>query len=123
VRGYQPRSVARQEPIGFAEQGVRYVHGQQRLILQTISELILLCIGVVDGLIGLRIILKLIGANPDNEFARLVYDGAGLFLGPFFGLVANPVAGGVVVELSSFIGMLFFALVGWLIVSVGWSLY
>ena len=120
---HDPRSVGRQEPVGLIEQAIRAVRGEQRLSFQRVSEVILLCIGVVEGLIGLRIILKLIGANPDNEFARLVYSGAGVFLAPFFGLVANPVAGGVVVELSSFVGMLVYAWLGWLILNVDWPPY
>ena len=102
---------------------VRDVGAEQRLNLHTVSQVILLFFGIVEGLIGLRIILKVIGADPDNEFARFIYNAAGLFLAPFFGLVGSPAAGGMVLEISSFIGLLVYALLGWLLISVVWPLF
>ncbi|MDO8674170.1 MAG: hypothetical protein Q7O66_22385, partial [Dehalococcoidia bacterium] len=69
-------------------------------------------------LIGLRVFLKLIGANPANDFASFVYNFAGVFLSPFFGLTGSPSSGGIVLEVPSLIAMLVYALVGWAIVRV-----
>ncbi|MHB1132487.1 MAG: hypothetical protein ACYC4L_08890 [Chloroflexota bacterium] len=102
---------------------VRDVGAEQRLNVRTGSQVVLLFFGVVEILIGLRIILKMIGANPDNDFASLVYNAAGLFLGPFFGLVGSPAAGGVVVEVPSLIAMLVYAMLGWLLITVVWPLF
>ena len=102
---------------------VRDVGAEQRLNLHTVSQVILLFFSVVEGLIGLRIILKLIGANPDSGFASFIYNAAALFLAPFFGLVGSPAAGGMVLEVPSLIAMIFYALLGWLLISVVWPLF
>lgn len=101
---------------------VRDVGAEQRLNLHTVSQLILLFFGIVEGLIGLRVILKIIGANPDVDFARFIYNAAALFLAPFFGLVGSPASGGMVLEVPSLIAMLFYGIVGWLILRVIWPL-
>jgi hypothetical protein len=97
---------------------VRDVGAERRLGFHTVSQVIVLLFGVVEGLIGLRVVLKLIGANPDNEFAAFIYNAAALFLAPFFGLVGSPAADGMVLEVPSLVAMLFYGLVGWLIVRV-----
>jgi hypothetical protein len=97
---------------------VRDVGAERRLNLNTVSRVIVLFFGVVEGLIGLRVILKVIGANPNNDFALFIYNAAALFLAPFFGLVGSPSSGGMVLEVPSIIAMLFYGVVGWLIVRV-----
>ncbi|MDP2743971.1 MAG: YggT family protein [Dehalococcoidia bacterium] len=77
-----------------------------------------LFVGIIEVLIGMRVLLKLIGANPDNDFGGFVYNSAGVFLAPFFGLTGSPSSGGVVLEVPSLIAMLVYALVGWAIVRV-----
>jgi hypothetical protein len=74
-----------------------------------------LVLGSIEALIGLRVALKLIGANPDNAFARFIYDFSGLFVAPFVGLTGMPAAGGMVLEIPSIIAMLLLAGIGWAI--------
>ena len=100
------------------ERTVRDVGAEHSLKLFKVGQLIWLAVGIIDGLIGLRVLLKLIGANPDNNFARFVYDAAGVFLAPFFGLVGSPSSGSIVLEVPSLIAMLVYAGLGWVIVRV-----
>ncbi len=65
---------------------------------------------VVLGLIGLRVLLKMIAANPNSPFAALVYGLTNLFVWPFFGLTATPTSGGSVFEASSVIAIIVYAL-------------
>lgn len=102
---------------------VRDRGAEHRLNLHAVSQVIVLFFGIVEGLIGLRIVLKIVGANPDVGFASFIYNAAALFLGPFFGLVGSPASGGMVLEVPSIIAMLFYGLVGWLIVRVVWPLF
>ena len=83
-----------------------------------VEQLIWLILGVIETFIGLRIILKLIAANPTNDFANFVYTFAAFFLQPFFGLTGSPAAGGSVLEIPSLIAMLVYALLFWAIVKV-----
>src|SRR4030065_1110944 len=76
------------------------------------TQLIWLFLGVLEGLLALRILLKLMAANPGNAFAAFLYSITDLFLLPFAGLVGTPTAGGMVLELSSIIAMAAYGLVG-----------
>jgi len=73
-------------------------------------------------LIGLRVVLRLIAANPANPFARLVYSLSGVFVWPFLSLTRAPSANGAVLEISSLIAMFVYALIGWIIVQLVWIL-
>jgi YggT family protein len=90
------------------------------LVLAKASQLVYLLAGIVEGVIAIRFLLKLIGANPANDFARLIYGVAGFFLAPFFGLTGTPAAGPVVLEIPDLIAILAYALLAWLIVRVIW---
>lgn len=92
-----------------AEHGLQLYKGEQ---------LIWLLLGIVEVLIGLRVVLKLFAANAENGFAHFIYGVAGFFLTPFFGLTGTPAAGGSVLEVSSIIAMAIYALVAWGIVWV-----
>ena len=78
---------------------------------------------MLEGLIALRIGLKLIGANPDSGFAILIYNFSNIFLFPFAGLTSSYTAGAVVLEVSSFIAMVVYALVFWAIERVVWVIF
>ncbi|MDO8672516.1 MAG: hypothetical protein Q7O66_13960, partial [Dehalococcoidia bacterium] len=79
-------------------------------------QVVWLFVGIIEVLIGLRVVLKLMGANPANDFGGFVYNSAGVFLSPFFGLTGSPSSGGIVLEVPSLIAMLVYFLVGWAIV-------
>jgi len=86
---------------------------EQRLFSFKTTQLIWLAFGLVEALIAMRIVLKLMGANPASLFAAVIYDASYIFLFPFEGLVGTPAAGGVVLELSSIIAMVVYALLAW----------
>jgi uncharacterized protein YggT (Ycf19 family) len=93
---------------------------EQRLFSFKVTQWIWLGLGIVEILIGLRIVLKLIAANPESPFAALIYNVSAIFLIPFTGLVATPASGGMVLELSSIIAMLVYALLAWGIERIVW---
>jgi hypothetical protein len=86
---------------------------QQRLFTLKAMQLIWLGLGILEVLIGLRIIFKLIAANPGNPLASLLYGFTNLFLFPFAGLLPTPTSGGMDLEISSLIAMVFYALLAW----------
>jgi len=88
-----------------------------------VEQLIWLVIGVIDGLIGLRVLLKLIAANPDSPFVGFVYNASSLFLWPFASLIASPASGGMVLEIPALIAMLVYALLGWAVVRGLWVIF
>lgn len=91
------------------------LEAEQRRTLYKISQFIWLAFGILEGLIGLRIVLKLMAANPDNPFARLIYGVTDVFLWPFVGLTMTPAAQGVVLEIHSIIALFVYALISVLV--------
>lgn len=91
------------------------VEAEQRRGLLKLTQFVWLGFGVVEGLIGLRILLKLIAANPDNPFAQFIYSITDLFLWPFVGLTRTPAAQGIVLEIHSIIALFVYALLSVLI--------
>jgi len=83
---------------------------ERRQVVNKLSQVVWLVTGIVEGLIALRFFLKLITANPQSPFAQLIYNLTYLFLWPFLDLTATPSAGGMVLEISSLIAMLVYAL-------------
>ncbi|MHB0915878.1 MAG: YggT family protein [Thermoleophilia bacterium] len=79
-----------------------------------INGIIWLLLGVLEVIIGMRVVLKLLAANPDNGFANFIYRVARAFVWPFFGLVAEPTStSGSVLEVGSIIAMVVYLLIAW----------
>ena len=87
------------------------------------TQLVWLGFGILETLIALRILLKLIAANPASPIAVLIYGFTDLFLFPFAGLTATPAVGGMVLELSSFFAMVVYALIAWAIERTIWVIF
>jgi YggT family protein len=106
-----------------AEQIDTQLKARQRQTLLKLSQLVYLGFGVLEGLIGLRIVLKLMAANPESSFAHLVYAVTQPFLAPFAGLTATPAANGIVLEISSIIALFVYALLSVLIERLIWIVF
>jgi hypothetical protein len=96
---------------------------EQRIFTFKATYMIWLLVVMLEGLIALRIGLKLIGANADNPFAALIYGFTNLFLFPFVGLIGTPTAGGMVLEISSVIAMVVYGLAGWAFERLVWVIF
>ena len=106
-----------------AEKAHTLIEAEQRRTLLKISQFIWLGFGVLEGLIGLRILLKLIAANPQSPFANLIYEVTKPFLAPFVGLTPTPAANGVVLEIHSIIALFVYALISVLIERLIWIIF
>ena len=71
------------------------------LILERLTAAVWWIAGTVEIAIGLRILLRAIGANPENPFARLVYRATSDMLEAFVGLTRNPQLDGMVLEINA----------------------
>jgi len=73
--------------------------------------------GIILALLGLRFVLALLGANPDNVFANFIYSASHPFVAPFFGLFNYQGELGIGrFEYETLIAMLFWAFITWMIV-------
>lgn len=77
------------------------------------------CMGLVELLISLRIILKLFGASTAAPFVQWVYETTAPLLQPFLGMFPSPnLTGGFVLEFSAIFGLMVYAFIGYLLLEV-----
>ncbi len=96
---------------------------EQRAFTFKATQLIWLGLGLLESLLALRLLLKLIGANAASPFAALLYSFTDLFLFPFAGLTGTPAAGGMVLEISTVIAMMVYALMAWGLERLVWVIF
>lgn len=91
--------------------------------LRRICWLIELGAWIVNGLIGLRFLLKLMAANPGNPFAQLVYFLTAPFLAIFVGLTQTPSFEGFEIEFYDLIAIMVYFVLAWAIIRLLWILF
>lgn len=96
---------------------------ERRIFTFKATQLVWLLFGVLEALLALRIGLKLIGANPASPVAAFLYGFTDLFLWPFTGLVGTPEAGGLVLEVTTVIAMVVYALIAWALERIIWVIF
>jgi YGGT family len=84
----------------------------------TVQNFIYLLFGILEGLLGIRFVLGLFGANPAAGFAQFVYGVTGPFIAPFAGLFGQPRFEGSVFEFNSLVAILVYALIAWVLVKI-----
>lgn len=105
------------------EHVVEDVNLENRQIVYKVTQFVWLLFGLLEALIGFRILLKIIGANPASWFTAFVYQLSDAFLWPFQNIITNPGFDGFVFEISSIIALFVYAFAGWAIVRVIWLLF
>ena len=75
--------------------------------------IIWLILGVVEALLILRVALKALAANPASGFVQFVYSASAPLVAPFRGIFPTPVSAGNVLELSSLVAIVVYALIAW----------
>ena len=94
----------------------------RRIAGYRLTQLIYWVLGLVEGLILVRMILKVLGANPAAGFAEFIYGITAPLVAPFVGLFSNPSYQTSVLELSSIVALIVYALVAWLLAKLVWIL-
>jgi len=95
----------------------------QRVATFKATQLIWLLLGILEAAIALRIVFKLIGVNEANPFAALLYAVTDFFVAPFASLIGAPVAGDMVLEISSIIAMVVYFLIAWALERIVYLLF
>jgi uncharacterized protein YggT (Ycf19 family) len=94
-----------------------------RFISFKTTQIIVLVFGILEVLIGLRILLKLIGANPDGPIVALIYGVTTPFLAPFLGLIGSLTIGNMVLEGSSMFAITIYALIALALEKLTWVIF
>lgn len=79
-------------------------------------------LGVLEVVFAIRLVFKLLGANPGSAFVSAIYSITEVFLKPFTSIFRTAVTKGVetqsVLEPATIIGMIVYALVAWGIIKL-----
>jgi len=109
-------TIVSQEPGYAATQHVtRDVAAEQRLQSFKANRILYTLLGILEILLGLRFVLKFIGANPDAGFSAFIYGITNIFIAPFNALLGTPQVGGSIIEVNTLIAMAVYALLVWII--------
>ena len=85
--------------------------------VQTAEYLIYFLFGMLEALLGFRLLLKLAGASTVSAFVRLIYGITGIFILPFEGIFRRGITQGIetasVFEPSVVVALIVYALVAW----------
>jgi uncharacterized protein YggT (Ycf19 family) len=95
----------------------------RRVNLLKTQQIIYSVLGVMEGLITIRFLLRLFAANPGAGFAQFIYGLTGPLLAPFNGLFATPQFEGSVLETTSIVAMVVYALLAWLVMRAMWLIF
>jgi hypothetical protein len=120
---YERVETSRNGEFEHSEQVIEDVSANHQRNLGRVIQFINLLFGILDGMIGLRILLKLMAANPQTVFTRIVYDFTNLFLWPFAGLTITPSVEGIVLDIPAIVALFVYALVAWSIARMVWIIF
>lgn len=88
----------------------------RRYALVRYARLIYFIFGLIEGLIAIRAVLRLLGANPNSGFASFIYGITAPFVAPFKGLFSEPAFGRAELEFSSLVAIIVYALLAYALV-------
>ena len=79
-------------------------------------------LGVLEVLLAFRLVFKLLGANPQSPFVSFIYSVSQAFLSPFTGIFRSAVTKGIeaqsILEPTTIIAMIVYAIIAWGIVKL-----
>lgn len=81
-----------------------------------LKKILVLTFTIIEGLLLIRIILKIISASHQSLFVQWLYQITGILVMPFQGMFPNHIQGiPYEIELSSIFGMIIYALIGYIV--------
>tara|TARA_B100000676_G_C17435618_1_gene511549 strand:- start:32 stop:346 length:315 start_codon:yes stop_codon:yes gene_type:complete len=82
-----------------------------------VTQAIYIVFSLVELMLGLRLVLKLFGANAGNAFVSWVYETSGAILDPFRGIFPTQVFESTfVIEFSTIFAMIIYAIIAMLLI-------
>lgn len=107
AREREGRQLAREEQ--------RLAIARRQTVVDRAIAIIYFLVGALEVLLLIRFFLRLFGANPENQFAQIIYDFSAPFVAPFSTLFISPTFGTSVFDVNLLVAMIVYALLGWLV--------
>lgn len=83
-----------------------------------VRRILYTALSILEVFLAIRLLLRLLAANPDAVFSRLIYALTFPFIAPFSDVFPDSQARGSVLELSTILAMIMYPLFCWIIVRV-----
>jgi hypothetical protein len=87
-------------------------------IESVIAGVVWFVFGVIEVFIGIRFVLKLIGANAEAGFVQFVNGFSGIFMAPFEAILGTDSVSGATLEWSALVAIVIYALIAWGLVTL-----
>lgn len=117
------RNVEKHLEINLDEKQQRISGQEQNSAVARIINIVYFVFGIIEVLLLLRVILHLFDANAQNSFANFIYLVSAPFVALFANLLVNPVIGTAgILEITTIIAMVVWAIVSWLLGRLIWLL-
>ena len=87
-------------------------------IESVIAGVVWFVFGVIEVFIGIRFVLKLIGANAEAGFVQFVNGFSGIFMAPFDAILGTDSVSGATLEWSALVAIVIYALIAWGLVTL-----
>ena len=114
----------RSEELRLQDEERRIAAAFRNAAVTRIVQLVQFLTGALGVLLLLRVVLRLFGANPNNQFAQVIYGLSNPFVAPFANLFRNPVLGSsIVFDINALVAVLAYALLGWLVGRLLWLVW
>jgi len=88
----------------------------------TSGRMVYYILGVLQSLLAFRLVFRLLGANPESGFVSFIYSVTNIFIVPFEAIFRSATTDGIetraVLEFSTIIAMIVYALIAWGIVKL-----
>lgn len=89
-----------------------------RSLIAFAAKLVHYVVSLIQLLLGVRLFLRIAGANPSNVFAAYTYELSSVFLVPFRGLFPGTTIEGSVFEWSTLFAMAVYAIAGYALIQL-----
>lgn len=114
------RNIEQNQELHLHEKARGIATTEQNAKIARIVYIVYALFAALEMLLGIRVLLHLLAANQENGFANLINALSGLFVAPFASLFQNPAMGANVLEITTLVAMIVYAIVGWLIGRAVW---
>jgi hypothetical protein len=109
------RNIEHHQDVNLDEKKRGVAAANQNSAIARVVNIVYFLFGALELMLAIRVVLHLVGANPGNGFANFIDVLSWPFVALFASLLQNPTLGGTsVLEVTTIIAMLVWAIVAWL---------
>jgi hypothetical protein len=115
------RNIEHHQAVNLDEKQRGIAVANQNSSVARVVNIVYFLFGALELLLAVRVILHLVGVNAENGFASFIYGLSAPFVALFASLLQNPTLGTTaVLEITTIIAMLVWAIVAWLVGRLIW---